>query len=84
MYMYYMSIYTDTSNGSKQWILQVWSHYIYYHTIRFDIVGLVGSLTSSGLSCTVLTALVVNGCDGLGGGGLCTFDAESYETIYTV
>ena len=50
-----------------------------FHTIRLDIVGLDGSLTSSGLLRIVLAALVVNGCEGLGGGGLCTFDAESYS-----
>ena len=73
-------------------------YFINFHTIRLDIVGLDGSLTSSeiscavlaasltsseasfvdlvalltssGISCVVLVALEVNGCEGLGGGGL--------------
>ena len=48
--------------------------FINFHTIRLDIGGLVGSLTSSGTLCA---ALEITGCEGLGGAGLRTFEAES-------
>ena len=54
--------------------------YTYIRTIRFDIVGLDGSLTSS--VCSVLITLEVDGGEGLGGAGLCV---ESYiKNTYTV